>query len=1539
MLLDVKLIAAALNGLKNLPEGRDQRNKYSNLAKILRDQPFDVQPYGYTTMSLGQRIVANSPMRGTNIQQWKTKDYVDFIATYIDALTDAQRPFIPPLKREQGTRTADELIEVAKAATKVLKERKARAKQASPFVNSWLAQRDADYKQHMENLLAAPTNNKLDLLNTVIQTVVDQANKEFVNLRTSYHYLLVISSDILAAFNIDKQKLYADFAKIHANAFRLFRDTLGNAANFYCNAKSQRKTVVFSTRGFVIKPRTQQRNDDLLEKLSKAQKINPKAIKAAPKKAANAEYNIPPSLGEALGNLRDRPISDNNIMKHMNEPYTYGTVDTKVLADELYGNPAFAQSGGERGTFAYSKGGEQRQTIFRLDPENIEKSIEKNPEMFDKWVGAIGAGAIMGGTGAGTFEKRYTGGSEMHNDTILTDDDDGEMPEVADFSNISMRADNYPKFYHEFIDYTYCDKEDSPYFGKYIPAEHPCLAFMESADYIPNACVLSTFVSAIKYSGNKKIPKKIGYEHLAELAKLASHRGGKAFIETVRRNKQEIPINLQQLDDLCTGLKVYARVYTTDGTFIKGCGNPNKRSSDYRSTYDFVYAAGHLYYCTSSKMEVLVSRWGEKKQPTLIPKKPDGIYHCTPMVNKTTDPSQVTEYRDIAHLIENAGKWRGIIIIREDVDLAEVFLEIRKLGITPIIKMRGDKIKCIRGKQSTKVGKRIETTEFTIIPNISERAVRISDPDEYVRYRKLSAMLNNAIITYKYRSDYATETKPIFMHYAAPFVGRFTGADQKEAYHIDCSKHYTSEAMNIPEMPVFSMFEMPVYYDKGVPANTLKMNAVSLYLCEIASDSFDWMGDAKALAAHFTNEKCWIYGYIARRLMGLASTGILIHGEYTPHKTVTNPIPELLADATFDAPMKRAANETWGKLGIHEQTAENTLLYVNGGEAAAALEAIKQVANDPSSGIKCEVAEFPFGSDAIAFHIKTERVSCVNGFLPIKKCIYDSSRVKAIEMCRMMLKACVTPIAVNTDAVYYSAEQVDQMSNLVEILCEEDMIGPNPGQYNISTEATDLTRFKHIGCTFMMELRQPIIARGCSTPMTKFHNEEWKTMLDCGPFDASKAGNKILIRGKYPGVGKSYVSMQLAKMICVEDGRCVFTAPFNEHLLENYATYLPMGECKTSASFFGMYLHKDGSLACHDEAKDIQVAENTRIVIFDEIYLNNIATLTQVARLMQKRPDLIYVANGDFYGQMKSVEQYNISDIINVAVNSLFDGGKELTLDIVYRNADPEYPAFVDGIRASLNMGIIEREEALMSLFLKHHVNIVSDPAEIPKFNRAIAWRNETKLALNQCKSNQIAPGVKVRCHDMIQCNVEGGEERDTKTDKVIRRKIVLDCRKGDAFQVVRVLDKPTKIVELTPIDGTEQKIKQQIIALPYSKMTNFGVHFAKTAHGYQGATISQSVLICDIFTEHSLKPEAYNLVSLTRNTKLTDIYVYVGPIDFSLKRSPHANGEVKKNKQICTQCLRVMRGGEACLEEKSTVCVYCERIDKAQTENIEHAL
>jgi hypothetical protein len=208
-------------------------------------------------------------------------------------------------------------------------------------------------------------------------------------------------------------------------------------------------------------------------------------------------------------------------------------------------------------------------------------------------------------------------------------------------------------------------------------------------------------------------------------------------------------------------------------------------------------------------------------------------------------------------------------------------------------------------------------------------------------------------------------------------------------------------------------------------------------------------------------------------------------------------------------------------------------------------------------------------------------------------------------------------------------------------------------------------------------------------------------------------------------------------------------------------------------------------------------------------------------------------------------------------------------------------------------------------------------------------------MTLNQLKARQIVVGTKIRCHDAFKCKVFNGIETRDVREKLKKGTIHGDFRRGDAYEVIAVeydeKDRTQGNIAMRPIDGTEYKCKEAAIALPFKYMSHFGVHFSKTAHGYQGATIRGKVLVCDIFTEHELKPEAYNYVALTRNTNLEDIYLYTGPANFNINKPEFANHPVDKSKQICRSCLKVLSAQEH--GPKAVKCVYCERMENAQNE------
>lgn len=1334
---------------------------------------------------------------------------------------------------------------------------------------------------------------KAEQLIEVGKTIITLGHKHIINASTEGQVCRDVARDICTAIHIDYSNVRSQLNRIAPNILaNAFDRAVSIACEVYKEANGNNLNLLMVKRPVHFAAVT---NGDRA-------KVDPSLLNRI-----NAIYPRTDRFPDGL--------PPNTTMKRTSLPPMIVTVDSKLLVNEVAKNPSFVNG--------FAHGADNRQFIIYNDPSHlIATATEESEKFYDMYFDAFGAANLMRGKADKRTDKRTpesgyisdTYGAEMMFAVIKTDAQAAANDNSFTYQNLGdirmRRGDDYAQFHHQYLDYTYCSKANSPYFGKFIPAEHPCLEFMESPDYIPNACVLSTFISALNYEGKCKV----SYERLLELAEIVptdtkNKYPAKRYLKTVRSSATpEIPISLPQFDKICHGLKVYARVFTTDGVCIGEYGkkNPKERSREHRAVFSFIYAGNHLYYCSNDKIQTIAERWADSKQPSLVPKMPDGIYHCTPQVSHITSESQVTEWGDVDSMLQDPTKWKDTMVFKGDVDLIDAFFAIwKKTGLITLPTIRGSKVRRLSGRHT--VNKK--SVPFTIVSNISEKGIRISDPKEYVQYDTMSVELNNLMITHGHRSDYTEETRPIFESATTPFIGRLDSTTGMFNL-IDCSKHYTAEAMRIPKIPVFGPFDHVQYYAEDFNADDVALEDMTVYLVKCPSDAFLRFGPAAPELYK------GYYGYIVKDLIAMnrSASPILIQGELKPTILAANPLEEYFADKEFNAPLKRAANETWGKLGISEQSEEHTLVYVDNKEASAALNAAKQIPN-------IKAREYPLGDGITALQIETEKVKCTNGFLPIKKAIYDSSRIAMLKLFDMMLNAGLTPRAVNTDAIYYSGDA----TNLIIALDENNMIGKAPNQYNISAEPTDISRYP---VAYTYDRPMHVVKPVTYAPRITYHESavcdaDW--VLD-ETFHHDT--NKILLHGEFPGVGKSHTSLQVATRVCTErNGRAIFCAPFNEHLLDNFAEYNKIGTCKTSASFFSMYLAKDMTLAVHNEAKELMIPEDVVVIIFDEVYLNNINVLTQILRLMQRRPDLMYVFNGDYYGQMKAIANYNKSDIIKLAIDQITAGGKELILTEIKRNKHPRYKEFVIRLRETKTMFSKDRIRELVAICDEFNIKCVSDPHEIKNFDRAIAWRNVDKLALNQLKCRQIDVGAKIRCNDAFKCLAFNGIETRDAREKLTKGTIHADFRKGDAYEVMAVEEKQ---VVIRPIDGTEYKCKAPIIAIPRKYMGNFGVHFSKTAHGYQGATIRGKVLICDLFTEHELKPEAYNYVALTRNTNLEDIYVYTGPAGFDLKRSEHAIHDLDTSKQICKECFKVLRAHEH--GPKAAKCVYCERIEKNMT-------
>ena len=131
--------------------------------------------------------------------------------------------------------------------------------------------------------------------------------------------------------------------------------------------------------------------------------------------------------------------------------------------------------------------------------------------------------------------------------------------------------------------------------------------------------------------------------------------------------------------------------------------------------------------------------------------------------------------------------------------------------------------------------------------------------------------------------------------------------------------------------------------------------------------------------------------------------------------------------------------------------------------------------------------------------------------------------------------------------------------------------------------------------------------------------DEWDTKAIC---EKIMLRNPVIIRGKFPGTGKSDIGEYFQKM--GKNG--LFVVPTNRLLQEKEV------EATTYNKFFSIAVHEDvgEKLPAFDYSP-------FNVVVFDEVYMSNLYILEKVRRFIKENPDIIVIGTGDVK-QLQGVE-------------------------------------------------------------------------------------------------------------------------------------------------------------------------------------------------------------------------------------------------------------------------------------------------------------
>ena len=131
--------------------------------------------------------------------------------------------------------------------------------------------------------------------------------------------------------------------------------------------------------------------------------------------------------------------------------------------------------------------------------------------------------------------------------------------------------------------------------------------------------------------------------------------------------------------------------------------------------------------------------------------------------------------------------------------------------------------------------------------------------------------------------------------------------------------------------------------------------------------------------------------------------------------------------------------------------------------------------------------------------------------------------------------------------------------------------------------------------------------------------DEWDTKAIC---EKLMLRNPVIIRGKFPGTGKSYIGEYFQKV----GKNVLFVVPTNRLLQEKEV------EATTYNKIFSISVHEDvgEKLPAFDYSP-------FNVVVFDEVYMSNLYVLDKVRRFIQENPDIIVIGTGDVK-QLQGVE-------------------------------------------------------------------------------------------------------------------------------------------------------------------------------------------------------------------------------------------------------------------------------------------------------------
>lgn len=458
---------------------------------------------------------------------------------------------------------------------------------------------------------------------------------------------------------------------------------------------------------------------------------------------------------------------------------------------------------------------------------------------------------------------------------------------------------------------------------------------------------------------------------------------------------------------------------------------------------------------------------------------------------------------------------------------------------------------------------------------------------------------------------------------------------------------------------------------------------------------------------------------------------------------------------------------------------------------------------------------------------KRGKVELVNGFTPIKEMIYDIRSLKNYQTFMKLKLNGIKPLGIKTDSILVEPRHKEKAKTLFDF---SDRIGNFKFEFNKPLCGEVITKFKN---------KMPMVNEIKIESIT-LKNERDKVEIN-SVFD--KLSN-VLLLGNLPGVGKTTTACNY------ECKKKLFVCPYNK-----------LCQAMRKKGIYAITLNMLLGIGCNDASnkkmKKYDVTDYDCIV-FDEIFLYNIANLKRIKEFMLMYSDKKFIATGDNQQNtpigMDTLNVPNIPEYLKQCVGQIFSN--QLTLQECKRLKKKE------DIERMVNLkkDILNTDLNIMDTLKKYKIKVINKMENLKTIN-------------NICYFNHRCESVNSYVHKKFV---------DVKDKKGIKLKelfyfegLELICKEHYKNSKVRLFVNYTYIIEKisTKFVTLCEPIEDIKFTLPTSILSKFKLPYANTNHSVQGLTIEEDYTIFDANTPYINRQWIW--VSLTRTDDLNKITVF----------------------------------------------------------------